>query len=329
MPEDQSYRAVRRRNRYYASDHLGTSRVMAEVPSGTTTATLCYDADFYPFGGERAYTNTCSQNYKFTGKERDTESGLDNFGARYDGSSMGRFMSPDPLMASAHVGDPQSWNRYSYALNNPLRFVDPTGMDPGCGTGDDSKCQVTIRVNVIYDKNANNGKGLTDKEKAEFQNKILAKAEKDFGKSGIGLSVTYTAGSMSPVDENGKVTVTGLKSDSLNLLVSDTLPTGNSGESSRQGNMYMSMIGVDDAHSANFFPFFTNDVEHEFTHQLKGDTQHPNTNPFSYEANEFNVDFRVQMMGWGVRQDTLVSGAENKPFTVQPQQENIRPTTDH
>ncbi len=45
--------------------------------------------------------------YKFTGKERDSESGLDNFGARYDSSSMGRFMSPDGFYKDSHVGDPQ------------------------------------------------------------------------------------------------------------------------------------------------------------------------------------------------------------------------------
>ena len=55
--------------------------------------------------------------YKFTGKERDTESGLDYFGARYYGSSMGRFMSPDPL--GGHMENPQSLNKYAYALNNP------------------------------------------------------------------------------------------------------------------------------------------------------------------------------------------------------------------
>jgi RHS repeat-associated protein len=65
---------------------------------------------------------------QFTGKERDAESGLDNFGARYDASSMGRFMTPDPLMASAKVWNPQTWNRYAYARNNPLAIVDPTGL---------------------------------------------------------------------------------------------------------------------------------------------------------------------------------------------------------
>jgi RHS repeat-associated protein len=113
---------------YYAADHLGTSRVIAQVNSGSHIATLCYDADFYPFGGERAYTNTCNQAYKFTGKERDSESGLDNFGARYNSSQMGRFMSPDPVnILKQKLFDPQQWNMYAYVRNSPLRFVDPRG----------------------------------------------------------------------------------------------------------------------------------------------------------------------------------------------------------
>lgn len=115
---------------YYASDQLGTSRVIAEVPSGSTTATLCYDGDFYPFGGERAYTNNCSQNYKFTGKERDSESALDNFEARYNASVIGRFMSADPVTLKGNrLLDPQRWNLYTYARNNPLGYLDPDGQD--------------------------------------------------------------------------------------------------------------------------------------------------------------------------------------------------------
>jgi len=68
--------------------------------------------------------------YKFTGKERDSESGLDNFGARYMSSSMGRFMSVDPSSVSINKFNPQSWNRYSYTYNNPLRFVDHNGKWP-------------------------------------------------------------------------------------------------------------------------------------------------------------------------------------------------------
>lgn len=112
---------------YYAEDLLGSSRVMIQ-----NTGAVCYDADFDPFGGEHAYTNTCPQNYKFASKERDSESGLDNFGARYDSSSMGRFMSPDwsaspSPIPYASLPYPQSLNLYSYVQNNPLKSTDPTG----------------------------------------------------------------------------------------------------------------------------------------------------------------------------------------------------------
>jgi RHS repeat-associated protein len=64
---------------------------------------------------------------QFTGKERDAETGLDYFGARYYGSTMGRFASPDDPLADQHPRDPQSWNLYAYVRNNPLVHVDPGG----------------------------------------------------------------------------------------------------------------------------------------------------------------------------------------------------------
>jgi RHS repeat-associated protein len=68
--------------------------------------------------------------HKFTGKERDSESGLDNFGARYDASTLGRFMSPDPSgLALADPTDPQQLNFYTYVRNNPLSLTDPLGLD--------------------------------------------------------------------------------------------------------------------------------------------------------------------------------------------------------
>jgi RHS repeat-associated protein len=67
---------------------------------------------------------------RYTGKERDTESGLDYFGARYYASSMGRFMSPDPgKINPKHLMNPQKWNKYAYVLNNPLSLVDPNGEE--------------------------------------------------------------------------------------------------------------------------------------------------------------------------------------------------------
>jgi RHS repeat-associated protein len=83
----------------------------------------------------------------FTGKERDSESGLDNFGARYDSSNLGRFMSPDPYNAGAFLDGPQTWNAYSYVLNNPLNAVDPNGLDcvyTGDAEGNPNAGRVTI-----------------------------------------------------------------------------------------------------------------------------------------------------------------------------------------
>ena len=68
----------------------------------------------------------------FTGKQRDYESNLDNFGARYfgGGNNLGRFMIPDPTRLSAFIESPQTWNMYSYAYNNPLSMVYKNGAWP-------------------------------------------------------------------------------------------------------------------------------------------------------------------------------------------------------
>jgi RHS repeat-associated protein len=69
-----------------------------------------------------------SATQRFTGKERDSESGLDYFGARYYGSALGRFTRPDPSNTGANPANPQSWNGYAYVGNNPLGRVDPDGQ---------------------------------------------------------------------------------------------------------------------------------------------------------------------------------------------------------
>ena len=75
-----------------------------------------------------------AESHKFTGKERDAESSLDNFGARYYASSMGRFMSPDwaarpPAVPYAVFGDPQSLNLYTYVRNDPVSRADADGHE--------------------------------------------------------------------------------------------------------------------------------------------------------------------------------------------------------
>jgi RHS repeat-associated protein len=106
---------------FYYADHLGSTRTITDG-SGNT----CYDADFTPYGQEMVHTNTCPQNYKFTGYERDSETGLDYAMARFYNPRLGRFMSGDPLAGDS--ASPQSLNRYGYVLNSPTALIDPSGM---------------------------------------------------------------------------------------------------------------------------------------------------------------------------------------------------------
>jgi RHS repeat-associated protein len=112
---------------FYAEDFLGSSRVIA-----TTTGSVCFDADFYPYGGERDVTNTCAQNYKFEGKERDLETNNDDFGARYYSSQFGRWTSPDwsavpAPVPYANLTNPQTLNLYAMVSDNPETFADLDG----------------------------------------------------------------------------------------------------------------------------------------------------------------------------------------------------------
>jgi RHS repeat-associated protein len=113
---------------FYLSDHLGSSSVVTNA-----SGVIQNESDFYPFGGENIVTeNLSNQKYKFTGKERDTETGNDYFGARYYSSTLGRFMSPDWAAKAepipyAKLENPQSLNLYAYVQGNVETGVDHDG----------------------------------------------------------------------------------------------------------------------------------------------------------------------------------------------------------
>jgi RHS repeat-associated protein len=114
---------------FYLNDPLGTRR--AQTDSAGVLEQNCLSL---PFGDQLNCTISTSgpTEHHFTGKERDAESGLDYFGARYYASNMGRFMSPDwsasiQPVPYAKLGDPQSLNLYGYMLNSPLGGVDSDG----------------------------------------------------------------------------------------------------------------------------------------------------------------------------------------------------------
>jgi len=118
---------------YLITDHLGSTRLVTDE-----NGTVFGRHDFLPFGEEIAggTAGRGSQwgagdnvSQKFTSKERDQETGLDFFGARYYGSALGRFTSPDEPLFDQDPVNPQSWNLYSYVRNNPLKNIDPFGQD--------------------------------------------------------------------------------------------------------------------------------------------------------------------------------------------------------
>ncbi len=117
----------------YFTDPLGSSRYV-QGAGGLTHA----ESDYYPFGGERVISNTLASanNYKFTGMERDTESGLDHTLYRQFTSTYGRWMSPDPM--TGDITNPQSLSRYTYVLDNPATLADPDGLSPLCDKNPDA-----------------------------------------------------------------------------------------------------------------------------------------------------------------------------------------------
>jgi RHS repeat-associated protein len=117
---------------YYFSDHLKTASVITDA-SGNIKS----ESDFYPWGGELQFVANDSNHYKFTGKERDSETQLDYFGARYYSNGLGRWVSadwsPTPIpVPYADFGDPQSLNLYGYVGGNPASKADPDGHCPTC-----------------------------------------------------------------------------------------------------------------------------------------------------------------------------------------------------
>ena len=109
---------------YYLSDHLGSSTKII-----SSAGVVEEESDFTAFGSELSATSGANH-YKFTSKERDSETGLDYFGARFYSNGLGRWTSPDPKgMALRHLLNPQKLNKYAYVLNNPAGAFDPDGME--------------------------------------------------------------------------------------------------------------------------------------------------------------------------------------------------------
>ena len=111
---------------YLHSDHLGSV--------GATTGAVVSTMEYDPWGAVCSGGATAATRKSFTGQERD-DTGLLNYNARLYDSTLGRFISADTIAPDR--ANPQTRNRYSYVLNNPLRWTDPTGH-AACQVSSDS-----------------------------------------------------------------------------------------------------------------------------------------------------------------------------------------------
>lgn len=152
---------------YHLTDWLGTKRMQTNALGAEEE--VCYS---YPFGDGLSCTGTDATEQHFTSKERDVETGLDYFGARYLSSNLGRWMTPDWAAAPTDVpfasfGDPQSLNLYAYVGNNPNTEIDADGHAGGSSgdAGDDEDnpgiledlAQIAAEDGAAYDEAENTG----------------------------------------------------------------------------------------------------------------------------------------------------------------------------
>lgn len=136
--------------KYLVTDHLGTTR--AELKFENNAPKIKTLIDTMPYGELLPQPDAqTSEKVLFSGKQRDPETGLDFFGARFY-SDLGRWNSPDPFDGSAKICYPISWNRYNYCKNNPIIYIDEDGKDNVLAPGldDDQKNRLITALAQAY-----------------------------------------------------------------------------------------------------------------------------------------------------------------------------------
>jgi RHS repeat-associated protein len=188
---------------YLTADNLGTPRAITGA-DGSVKARH----DYLPFGEEIAYNvggRSDSQKYvfgtgaldndrqKFTQKERDNETGLDYFGARYYASLQGRFINADAFFKDSDLQDPQSWNKYVYVRNNPLFFIDPSGEKAEVTiTVDEEKKTGTVKVKASFAVYAAKGQKVTEEQLKDQEYLIKSQIESTYSGVYTKNGITYT-----------------------------------------------------------------------------------------------------------------------------------------
>jgi RHS repeat-associated protein len=159
-------------------DHLGSASV-------SYAGTNALHQGYKPWGETRF--GEVGMPYQFTGQYRQASLGLDFFNARWYDPALGRFAQADTLIPEASQGT-QAWDRYAYALNNPLRFIDPTGKF-ACGDGiNDPRCD---RIEPGNDAHPDDDGPLTEKGRDTYNDYVRLKWAKGWWNN-------YTPGNLTP-----------------------------------------------------------------------------------------------------------------------------------
>jgi len=198
---------------WLVTDHLGTPRIVVDQ---TGNLDKIKRHDYLPFGEElfaetggrtttQGYNGNDNIRQQWHTLERDVETKLDYAQARYYASTQGRFISPDPLQSSGTIYAPQTWNRYSYGLNNPLKYIDPSGLyvwDASLGgSASDDELKKQKGGGKIVDRRNEFRAALAAVSKAAGSDKIspdqqaeILRAVQSYGKEGDANGVAVASG---------------------------------------------------------------------------------------------------------------------------------------
>ena len=230
---------------FQLSDWQGTRRVQTDYAGNieeTCTSLPFGDALSCNIPSGAPSTADDATEHHFTGKERDTESGLDYFGARYDSSTMGRFLTPDwsatvEPVPYAKMADPQSLNLYSYVQNNPLASVDTDGH------------QMIAGINPALE-------GVFSNSEAEEQQEALEKAQQPAqqqnnttGYTTQDAAAKAVLSGLNPKSIKENTEYAGLIYKDSNGLFHYTNPNGGNGDSSPVGSIPKGTTEYGDYHT--------------------------------------------------------------------------------
>ncbi len=181
------------------------------------------------------------------------------------------------------------------------------GPDRSCGV---APCEATVKLNVIYDRRAHGGKGLSQQEKENFAKNILRTAQKEYANAFIDFDISYSPGELFE-DEASNLNMAGLQRQGINVVVTDMLPSKLRDSSPGKGASFISKgyavsaIGLREADDST--------LAHELSHHFLGDTTKPPSNIFSQfigkTVGDISNDFtRWQLRTFGVHRYNKATG---------------------